>query len=139
MSPLHVVVVGHGMAGARFAEEAREHGPEGNRMRLTILDAEPRPAYNRVLLPNLLSGAMKEEDFTATAVAGLPLVIGENKRTSQNGGVLHPDTPMSLRVGATVRRIDPAAKTVLVLATGARPAIPPLPGPASRSYRSDSG
>jgi assimilatory nitrate reductase electron transfer subunit len=172
MSPLHVVVVGHGMAGARFAEEVRKHDPESRRVRLTVLAAEPRPAYNRVLLPNLLSGTMREEDFTTTVVAGLPVVAG-TKATSQNGSVLHPDAPMCLRVGAAVTRIDPVAKTVLVarttatglpvpstrdrgrqgaragsgepsgaataicewlsydvlvLATGARPAVPPLPG-----------
>ena len=126
MSPLRVVVVGHGMVGARFAEEVRKHDPEGDRVRLTILAAEPRPAYNRVLLPNLLSGVMKEDDFTATAVAGLPLVAGEKQKTSQNGSVLHPDAPMSLRVGATVRGIDPAAKTVLVESTGqGGPLVPP--------------
>lgn len=171
MSPPHVVVVGHGMAGARFAEEVRGHDPEGRRVRLTVLAAEPRPAYNRVLLPNLLSGVMREEDFTATVVAGLPVVAGQEMTASRNGSVLHPDAPMSLRVGTTVTRIDPVAKTVLVartaaaglaatstrdrgrdraragaftdpaaatgellsydvlvLATGARPAIPPLPG-----------
>jgi assimilatory nitrate reductase electron transfer subunit len=173
MSPPHVVVVGHGMAGARFAEEVRGHDPEGRRVRLTILAAEPRPAYNRVLLPNLLSGVMKEEDFTATVVAGLPVVAGQELPASQNGSVLHPDAPMSLRVGTTVTRIDPVAKAVLaarttaaglpvtstrdrgrqgvragsdeltdaaaamgerlrydllVLATGARPAVPRLPG-----------
>ncbi len=173
MSPLHVVVVGHGMVGARFAEEVRGRDPEGRRVRLTILAAEPRPAYNRVLLPNLLSGVMKEEDFTTTVVAGLPVVAGQEITASQNGSVLHPDAPMSLRVGTAVTRIDPVAKTVLVapataaglpvpstrdrgrqggrsgsgertdagaatgewlsydilvLAAGARPAVPPLPG-----------
>ena len=161
------------MVGARFAEEVRKHDPEGRRVRLTILGAEPRPAYNRVLLPNLLSSVMKEEDFTATVVAGLPVVTAKGTSPSQNGSVLHPDAPMSLRVGAMVIGFDPATKTVLVesaaasgplarttrdhgrpgarsgfglsagtaataierlsydvlvLATGARPAIPPLPG-----------
>jgi assimilatory nitrate reductase electron transfer subunit len=140
---IHVVVAGHGMVGARFAEEVRRHDPEGRRVRLTILAAEPRPAYNRVLLPNLLSGVMKEEDFTTTVVAGLPLVTGHDQRSIPNGSVLHPDAPVSLRLRATVVGVDPADKTVLVhraaaaerigydvlvLATGARPLVPPLPG-----------
>ena len=156
MSPLHVVVAGHGMAGAHFAEEVRKHDPAGHHVRLTILAAEPRPAYNRVLLPNLLAGVMTEDDFTTTTVAGLPVIRGEQKSSIPNGSVLRPDAPMSLRVGATVTGIDPATRTVLVestawarprsgpaepsttverlgydvlvLAAGARPAIPPLAG-----------
>jgi assimilatory nitrate reductase electron transfer subunit len=128
MSSLHVVVVGHGMVGARFAEEVRRHDPDGRRVRLTILAAEPRPAYNRVLLPNLLSGVMKEEDFATTVVAGLPVVAGKDMTPSQNGSVLHPDAPLSLHVGTTVTQIDPVAKTVLVT----RPTVAGLPGPSTR-------
>jgi assimilatory nitrate reductase electron transfer subunit len=173
VSPLHVVVVGHGMAGARFAEEVRRHDPDGRRVRLTILAAEPRPAYNRVLLPSLLSGVMREEDFAVATVAGLPVAAGREPGAGPHGNVLPPDAPVALRVGARVTGIDPVAKTVLVemsapamrpfpstrdrarpgaltssaglagagagaaeriaydvlvLATGARPVIPPLPG-----------
>jgi len=39
-------------------------------------------------------------------------------RSTQNGGVLHPDAPISLRTGAKVTGIDPATKTVLVESTG---------------------
>ena len=124
VSPVRVVVAGHGMVGARFAEEVRRHDPEGRRVRLTILAAEPRPAYNRVLLPNLLSGVMKEEDFAATVVAGLPVVTGQETSSIQNGSVLHPDAPMTLRVGTTVIGIDPVGKTVLARRAAAGPAIP---------------
>lgn len=124
MSPVHVVVAGHGMVGARFAEEIRRHDPEGRRVRLTILAAEPHPAYNRVLLPNLLSGVMKEEDFATTVVAGLPVVTGQGISSIPNGSVLHPDAPMTLRVGTTVIGIDPVGKTVLARCAAAGPAIP---------------
>jgi assimilatory nitrate reductase electron transfer subunit len=117
----HVVVIGHGMVGARFAEEVRRDDPDGRRVRLTILAAEPRPAYNRVLLPNLLSGVMVEEDFIPNGRSLLPA------RTS-------------LRTGVAAVRLDPDSHTVatsagddirydaLVLATGARPQVPHLPG-----------
>ena len=165
--PVRVVVAGHGMVGARFAEEVRGHDPEGRRVRLTVLAAEPRPAYNRVLLPNLLSGVLKEEDFATTVVAGLPVITGRGAGSIPNGSVLPPEAPMTLRVHTTVIGIDPASRTVLVdgaqasgpliastrdrarqgavaeagstaierisydilvLATGARAAVPPLPG-----------
>ena len=121
MTPPHVVVIGHGMVGARFAEQVRGHDPDGRRVRLTILAAEPRPAYNRVLLPNLLSGVMVEEDFIPNEHSRLPR---------------HAD----LRTGTTAIRVDPASQTVstragvrirydtLVLATGARACVPPVPG-----------
>ncbi len=165
--PIRVVVAGHGMVGARLAEEVRRHDPEGRRVRLTVLAAEPRPAYNRVLLPNLLAGVMKEEDFATTVVAGLPVITGQEISGIPNGSVLPPDAPMTLRLHTTVIGIDSASRTVvvdgaqasgplfpstrdrarpgtvakagataierisydiLVLATGARAAVPPLPG-----------
>jgi assimilatory nitrate reductase electron transfer subunit len=125
MSPLHVVVVGHGMASARFAEEIRRHDPEGRRVRLTILAAEPRPAYNRVLLPNLLSGVMKEEDFATTVVAGLPVLPGQEKRNTPNGSALQPDAPVTLRLRTPVVGIDPVSKTVLVRSAGTAGPVAP--------------
>ncbi len=163
MSPLHVVVAGLGMVGARLAEEVRRHDPEGRRIRLTILAAEPRPGYNRVLLPSLLSGVLTEEDFRPDTAW---------TTTPANGGAPSAVPAMTLRTRATVTGINPAGQTVtvhapaaqpglriavasangafrsgnrassalsqataevirydaLVLATGARPAVPPLPG-----------
>jgi assimilatory nitrate reductase electron transfer subunit len=121
MTPAHVVVIGHGMVGARFAEEVTRHDPGARRVRLTVVSAEPRPAYNRVLLPNLLSGVMVEEDLIQNGAPRLPA---------------HAD----LRTGVTATGLDLAGQTVrtstgghlrydaLVLATGARAHLPPLPG-----------
>jgi assimilatory nitrate reductase electron transfer subunit len=130
MSPLHVVVAGHGMVGDRFAAEVRRHDPAGRRVRLTILAAESRPAYNRVLLPNLLSGVMLEEDLM------------------RNGRWRLPGPNTDLRTGVAATRLDLAAQTVstdgaehirydaLVLATGARAWVPPIPGTVATA-RSD--
>jgi assimilatory nitrate reductase electron transfer subunit len=131
VSPVHVVVVGHGMVGARFAEEVRRHDPDGRRVRLTILAAEPRPAYNRVLLPSLLSGVMREEDFAVAAVAGLPVAGGREPGAGPHGNVLPPDASVALRVSARVTGIDPVAKTVLV--ETAAPAMRPLPSTRDRA------
>ncbi len=121
MTPRHVVVIGHGMVGARFAQEVARLDPAGDGARLTVLSAEPGPAYNRVLLPNLLSGVMVEEDLIPNDASRLPR---------------HTD----LRTGVTATRLDLAGAAVrtsagddvrydcLVLATGARAHLPPLPG-----------
>jgi assimilatory nitrate reductase electron transfer subunit len=119
----HVVLVGHGMVGDRFIEEIRRRDPDGTRVRLTVLGAEPRGGYNRILLPSLLSGAMLDDDlFPPDAPAGLPA-----------------DRPV-LRPGTAATVLDRPARAVLtsegglvryddlVLATGAAPRIPDIPG-----------
>ena len=121
MKALHVVVVGHGMVGDRFAEEVRRHDPAGRRVRLTILGAEPGPAYNRLLLPNLLSGAMTEDHFIPNGRSGL----------SRPNVDLHTGTA-ALRLDLPRQTVATAAGHVgydaLVLATGARAWMPPIPG-----------
>lgn len=144
MTGRHVVVVGHGMVGARLAEEISRHDPAGHRVRLTILAAEPCPAYNRVLLPSLLSGALREEDLTGgrprPGSAAGNRIAGTDKISGRNGPVTPPVPAIALRTGTTVNGLDPVRQTVgsgggdvigyddLVLATGARAVVPPLPG-----------
>ncbi|WP_017537693.1 FAD-dependent oxidoreductase [Nocardiopsis halophila] len=117
-----IVVVGNGMTGARFAEEAARRDPDGRRVRVTLVGAEPGPAYNRVLLPGLIDGAYAPRDIA------LP--------EPQTAGITR------LR-GTAATGIDPRERTVdldtgerldydeLVLATGARAALPPLRGLAA--------
>ncbi|WP_433313158.1 FAD-dependent oxidoreductase [Micromonospora sp. CA-269861] len=111
-----VVIVGNGMAGARLAGEL--HAREGDR-KVTVLGAEPHRAYNRILLSTLLAGRIDEPDVELTEAAG--------------HGV-------DLRSGVSVTAVDRSAREVrtddgerigydhLVLATGARAVVPPLPG-----------
>ncbi|WP_328381238.1 FAD-dependent oxidoreductase [Micromonospora zamorensis] len=111
-----VVIVGNGMAGARLAGEL--HAREGDR-KVTVLGAEPHRAYNRILLSTLLAGRIDEPDVELTEAAGHGI---------------------DLRAGVPVAAIDRSAREVrtddgerigydhLVLATGARAVVPPLPG-----------
>ncbi|MDG4806220.1 FAD-dependent oxidoreductase [Micromonospora sp. WMMD1120] len=111
-----VVIVGHGMAGARLAAEL--HAREGDH-KVTVLGAEPHRAYNRILLSTLLAGRIGEPDVELTEAAGHGI---------------------DLRGGVAVTAIDRSAREVrtvdgerlpydhLVLATGARPVVPSLPG-----------
>ncbi|MEV0213290.1 FAD-dependent oxidoreductase [Micromonospora sp. NPDC050695] len=111
-----VVIVGNGMAGARLAGEL--HAREGDR-KVTVLGAEPHRAYNRIMLSTLLAGRIGEPDVELTEAAG----HGIDRRT-----------------GVPVTTVDRSAREVrtadgerigydhLVLATGARAVVPPLPG-----------
>jgi nitrite reductase (NADH) large subunit len=55
-----LVIVGNGMASLRFLERLAEHAAD--RFDVTVVGAEPVPAYNRVLLSSLLAGEIDESD-----------------------------------------------------------------------------
>ena len=50
-----IVVVGNGMAGARFVEEVLERGG-GEQFRITVFGDEPHGNYNRIMLSPVLAG-----------------------------------------------------------------------------------
>ncbi len=56
-----LLVVGNGMASVRFLERLLTLDP--GRFAVTIVGAEPGPAYNRVLLSALLAGDATDEDI----------------------------------------------------------------------------
>src|SRR5262245_39449847 len=128
MNAREVVVVGYGMAAARFVEDVRRADPDGRRIGLTVIGEEPGYAYNRVLLTSVLTGRMRPE---AIRLQDKAWVAERNLR---------------LFLGATVSAVDRVARTVtlasgerigydaLVLATGSRPRIPPTDG-----LRTESG
>lgn len=117
-----VVVVGNGMAGARLVEELRRRDPDGAQVHPVVLGAEPHPAYNRVLLSTVLAGGLGT-DAVRLQPAGWEARHG-----------------LDVRIGTTVVGIDRARQQVecadgstegydvLVLATGSRPFLPPVPG-----------
>ncbi|MGY1804118.1 nitrite reductase large subunit NirB [Blastococcus sp. SYSU D00922] len=122
-----LVVVGNGMAGARFVEEVLERGG-GDQFRITVFGDEPHGNYNRIMLSPVLAGEEHEDD----------IVLNSHDWYADNG--------IDLRAGVRVARIDTAAKLVhaddgsatpydhLVLATGSYSFIPPMAG-----VRTDSG
>ncbi|TQN33405.1 assimilatory nitrate reductase electron transfer subunit [Haloactinospora alba] len=115
----HIVVVGHGMVGARFAEEVAARDPRGERVRLTLVGAEPEGPYNRVLLSEAVNGQLRPEELA------LPEVAAPN---------------VTARSGVAATALDRTARRVhlddggeldydeLVLATGADPVFPPVRG-----------
>ncbi|MGY6655946.1 nitrite reductase large subunit NirB [Amycolatopsis sp. TRM77291] len=115
-----LVVVGHGMVAHRLVEAVRAEDKAGE-WQVVVLAEEARPAYDRVALTSYVdtwdpaSLALEGADY-----AGDPLV--------------------ELRLGDAVASVDRDRKVVvteagyeqpydsLVLATGSRPFVPPVPG-----------
>jgi assimilatory nitrate reductase electron transfer subunit len=113
-----VVVVGAGMVGTRFAADLTALDRQG-RFDVTVLGAEPYEPYNRILLAEVVAGAVEVASLT------LPDVTGENV-------ALHRGTDV-VAVNREHRRVRTAEGAVhgydvLVLATGARARVPAVPG-----------
>ena len=117
MTPLRVVVVGHGMVGSRFVDELLARAP-GATVAVTVLGAEEYEPYNRVLLSDVVAGR--------TDVASLTLPA------RPSGAVVRPGvTAVALdRAGRRVLADDGATYPydVVVLATGARANVPRMAG-----------
>jgi nitrite reductase (NADH) large subunit len=114
-----LIVVGHGMVGHRFVQAAIERGLTETHD-ITVLGAESRPAYDRVALTSFF-------EVGAKALSLLPQGRYDDPR-------------VTLRTGTEVVAISPRQRIVtlstgedlpydeLVLATGAYPFVPPVPG-----------
>ncbi|GAA2372440.1 nitrite reductase large subunit NirB [Gordonia cholesterolivorans] len=125
-----VVVIGHGMVGHRFVEALRARDVDGG-WRVVVLGEEADPAYDRVGL----SGYVGSWERAELALAG-----------NRYDG----DDAVELRVGDAVVAIDRDRRVVrtasgaeiaydaLVMATGSRAFVPPVPGhetPGCHVYR----
>ncbi|HVS70463.1 MAG TPA: nitrite reductase large subunit NirB [Phycisphaerae bacterium] len=117
-----LVILGNGMAGARVAEEILKRDPAGALFDITVIGAEPHGNYNRILLSNILNGSQTEEEITMNPIGwyaanGIQLLIGT------------PAIGINLakrRVMLLDGRQIPYDK--LIVATGSRPFVPPIPG-----------
>lgn len=117
-----LVIVGNGMASARLCAELMAMAPQF--YNVTVIGAEPEPAYNRVLLSSVLAGELDEgalglnpagfyaahqiDVLTATKVTALD--APKQHICLDNGRIINFDK--------------------LVLATGSQPLLPPLAGMA---------
>lgn len=128
-----ILVVGNGMAGARLAEELHQRDPHAERLEVTVVGEEPHAAYNRILLSNVVAGAISARE-TRLKPDGWWEARGVDVRLGAR--VVAVDTEQAT---ATVCRVSPAgapltdsAETLpwdeLVLATGSRSFVPPVDG-----------
>ncbi|MCZ8523131.1 MULTISPECIES: nitrite reductase large subunit NirB [Paenibacillus] len=115
-----LVLIGNGMAGVWCVEHMLKLAPQ--QFEVTIFGSEPHPNYNRILLSSVLAGDSSMKD----------IVLNDWDWYRENGITLH--------AGHTVTKIDKAKRTVtsdkgitvaydeLILATGSRAFILPVPG-----------
>lgn len=113
------VIIGNGVAGATAADQIRKNDDQGS---ITVFSQEPEPFYYRPRLPELVAGETELAKFT----------LHDESWYTQRG--------MDLRLGEAVTEVDldagrvrtsaggEAAFDSLLLATGSRPFIPPVPG-----------
>ena len=116
-----LVVIGNGMAGARFVEEMVAWGGQDT-YDITVVGDEDGGNYNRILLSGVLSGTHRAED----------IFINPAEWYAANGVALH--------TGVRVIGIDRKGKTAygagglllpydkLVIATGSSPFVPTMDG-----------
>jgi nitrite reductase (NADH) large subunit len=114
-----LVVIGNGMAGARLVEDVLALDPD--RFEVVMFGDEPYGNYNRILLSNVLNGTQDPKEIFLNPLAW------------------YEENNVTLHAGKKVTRIDreqrvvyadgvEQAYDVLVLATGSKPFVPPVPG-----------
>ncbi len=120
MTKLKLVMIGNGMAGVRTLEELLKLSED--LYHITVFGAEPHPNYNRILLSPVLAGEQNFED----------IVLNDLDWYERNG--------IQLLLNRRVVKIDRIKRLViaddgtqahydrLLIATGSRPFILPIPG-----------
>lgn len=120
MARMKLVLIGNGMAGMRTLEELLRLAPE--LYEITVFGAEPHPNYNRIMLSPVLAGEQTLDEIVLNPYAwyrahGITLHAGKT--------VVAVD-----RRRRVVRASDgtEAAYDRLLLCTGSRPVVLPVPG-----------
>ena len=116
--PHRVVVLGNGMVSARFVDSLSRLTTPG-RVEITVLGEESVPAYNRLLLAEVVGGTVDPASLTLPA--------------APNGVTVHLGRP-AVRIDRSTGLVVDAAGVehrfdTLVLATGAAARVPTLASP----------
>jgi nitrite reductase (NADH) large subunit len=120
MAQMKLVLVGNGMAGVRTLEELLKAAP--GMYDITVFGDEPHPNYNRIMLSPVLAGEQTVEQ----------IVLNSREWYAANGITLHTGKKVASidRRGRYVEADDGtrADYDKLLLATGSKPFILPVPG-----------
>jgi nitrite reductase (NADH) large subunit len=116
---LHVVIAGAGAAGLAAAEAARRAAPDS---RITLLSRETELPYYRLNLTRYLAG-----EITRAELPVHPLGWYQEQRVDLRMGVEVEKLDLDGRVGV-LRGGERLSFDRLVLASGAHPFVPPIPG-----------
>lgn len=115
----HVVVAGFGPVAARLVDELHDAIADGA-VRLTILGAEPRPAYQRIRLGDVSVGRTAPEDLALADDAEL-VGLGVDVRCGVTATAVHAATRVLTLSDGSAMHYDR-----LVLATGAEAIMPQM-------------
>ncbi len=115
-----LVVIGNGMAPGRVLEHLFEKAPGA--FEVTIFNAETRVNYNRIMLSPVLSGEKSYQD----------IIIHDDDWYATHGVTLHKGKAI-VAIDREAKRVVAADGTAagydkLVIATGSRPFVVPVPG-----------
>jgi nitrite reductase (NADH) large subunit len=120
MKKMKLVVVGNGMAGMRVVEELLKISPD--LYDITVFGDEPYPNYNRIMLSPVLANEQTIDD----------IILNSREWYAENN--------IQLYTSARINKIDRKARVVyaedgttaaydrLLLATGSKPFMLPIPG-----------
>ncbi|HYG90421.1 MAG TPA: FAD/NAD(P)-binding oxidoreductase [Azospirillum sp.] len=116
---MHYVVLGAGPSGVVAAETLRKADPNGT---ITLVSGETEPPYSRMAIPYVLTGKIGEEGTYLRKTPGHYAALGIEVRHG-----------LASRLDPDHKRIDfqdgsHATYDRLLIATGARPVRPPIPG-----------
>ena len=104
MNKERLVVIGNGMAGARFVDDLLARGG-GDRFDVVMFGDEPCGNYNRILLSSVLSRSHKPDDIFINPMSwytakGITLHAGKRVEQSISRGNTSPQ-PADSRSGTT--------------------------------------
>ncbi len=120
MQKMKLVVVGNGMAGMRVVEELLKVAPD--LYDITVFGDEPYPNYNRIMLSPVLANEQTIED----------IILNSREWYAEHNITLHTSAHINKidRKNRTVTAEDGTSASYdrLLLATGSKPFMLPIPG-----------